>query len=317
MVTRVKNGVIVRDGGLGGGFIALRALGLLFGLLLLLNPNDDSLRLFLRAQRNTSTLGQLQGAIQDLTTSWLGAFGTTDEVDWHQSYFIASLGASGKRVYVGALGMWFEAPTHVATMQNWGDAVVQDEVRLIAFINVFVFMLWQCLPLQLMRDHFIVSRRNLRACRVHCLLTSVFSQESVMHLVQNLMFLLSRGPEVQRLIPQHFLFLYLGGGCFGAMLSALAFRHHESCGASPALYALLAFNAFLHPNREYALAGFELTAVQLMWTLLAMDFLSYTNGDAVDYASHAGGAMFGAGFCAHLKHVGGVFGALRLWINAR
>jgi membrane associated rhomboid family serine protease len=312
----IQNGVIIRHSRSNSGYFRLRALVLLAGLLVLLNPNADSLRLFMRAQKNTSTLGQLHGAVLDLTKSiqsWMGTY-TTDEVDWHRSYHVFSIGASGKHIYVGALGVWFDMQMDT-TLGAWGG--FENEVQMIAVINVLVFFLWQCLPTRFMRDHFTVSRRNLQACRIHCILTSTFSQESITHLLHNLMSLLSVGPEVRRLIPQHFLLLYLGGGCFGATLSSLMHKHNESLGASGAVFALLAFNAFLHPTREYILAGFQLTAVQLMWALLAIDFVRSANGDAVDYVAHAGGAMFGAGFCAHLKHAGGVLAALSLWINSR
>ena len=291
------SGQIERDGR-GGSGLAKLVLGLI-AMAFLLNPPAESLRLFLRARRTTSTLGQFRGALFDITKYWFGG----DELEEFNSFHLFSTGRSGGQTYVGLFGVWVELEWSAA--QHVGDIVGQalkQDLHRILLLNAAIFVLWMVLPSRFMEDHFTVSRRNLGSGRVHCLLSSVFSQQAFLHLLGNTVSLLSIGPELLRIIGRGFFWeLFLMGGMAGAALSALVQPRASSCGASGAVYALLAFNAALNPDRMQIIAGFELTNVQLVYTLLGIDLVSHWSGSTVDFVCHVGGAVFASVYCQHVN----------------
>lgn len=69
-----------------------------------------------------------------------------------------------------------------------------------------------------MLDHFSVSMRNLKALRVWTLVTSAFSQESIMHLFVNCLTLYFIGPHILAAVgARRFLNIYLVGGLFSSV----------------------------------------------------------------------------------------------------
>lgn len=300
-------------------------------LLVATAPSEASLTLYLTTRRDSSTLGQVRHTVQGLWSSLLGASSPESErVTNFASFGVLSVASvADGRSFLGACGIWLEAPTrdalvlHLPSIQlselarrirqgglaSWSPHPMHD-LYAIAVTNVVVWTLWAVKRQSwwwqnVMRRNFTVSRRNLRQHRYYTLITAVFSHEDLYHLAHNMVWLLAVGPEIQaQLGREQTLLLYVVGGIFGALASVLVHgAQFEGIGASGAVYALEACNCCVQPHRMYVWAGMKVTSMQLLGSRLCLDVVSHFHGSRVDCAAHVGGAVAGAVYWWHYLRV--------------
>jgi len=113
-------------------------------------------------------------------------------------------------------------------------------VHALVFGNLVVFLLWiwPQIPAPLMAEHFLVSWEHLGEGRLWVLLTAVFSHVMALHLLINMIVLMSFGPPLERLMgPGGFLALFLLAGLMGSLAHVGTSRFLMDRGDLPALGA--------------------------------------------------------------------------------
>lgn len=73
-------------------------------------------------------------------------------------------------------------------------------IKIICFINIFIFLLWKSKPMEYMRSHFTFNINNNNLRKWYTWITSSFSHESITHLSSNLYVLLLFGPSTLEVI---------------------------------------------------------------------------------------------------------------------
>jgi len=174
---------------------------------------------------------------------------------------------------------------------------------------VGVFILWQVPACTAMlRNYFVCSSRNLQSMRIISLLLSAISHAAPLHLVFNLLALLSIGPSVKRMLfmPGRWpVWPLLLGSAFAGSLSFLCLdggRYHDGCmGLSGVTLAILAVYARFLPSQPLGLLiggiiPVRLPASQLLNVILAWSiagtFLAARHS-RVAHSTHLGGLLFG------------------------
>ncbi|KAL7576607.1 hypothetical protein ACA910_005547 [Epithemia clementina (nom. ined.)] len=191
---------------------------------------------------------------------------------------------------------------------------------------VSVFLAWQTSHTfhqqhRLLRNWFIASRSNVQQGRWPCLMLSAVSHSSVMHLLVNLMTLLSFGPAVQRSLQQQHYHqaqqqypwpiwpLLLGSTLSGSILYLLwqlATGSSTSAGCmglSAVTCALVQVFCRMHPDAQLNMlvAGvipLHMTArvlSRVLWIVAGAGMLLETQdgGTTTAHAAHLGGLAFG------------------------
>lgn len=190
-------------------------------------------------------------------------------------------------------------------------------VGTLLWINVGVFMLWALpvLPLSFMEDNLLVSWSLLAEGRVWVLLTSVFSHNLLLHLLVNMVVLLSFGQPMERLMGSAaFVRFFLGAGVVASVAHAVTSRFLldqpdlRALGASGALAAVLILFSFAFPKAKVLLFFF----IPVPAIVAALGFIGI---DIWGLMAQMGGGTLPIGHGAHLG--GGLVGILYFLVRGR
>jgi membrane associated rhomboid family serine protease len=181
-------------------------------------------------------------------------------------------------------------------------------VNVILGLNVFIFLVWMtgAVPAPFMTEHFVVSWNHLAAGRWWVLVTALFSHVMIIHLVINMVVLLSFGaPLEQAMGSGRFLAFYLAAGVTGCLAHAVALQFlmgtpaQAACGASASLVAVLMLFALAFPKEQVLLFFvIPLPAIAAALAFVALDVygLVYQTGGGglpIGHGAHLGGALIG------------------------
>lgn len=137
------------------------------------------------------------------------------------------------------------------------------------------------------------------------LLTYMFVQFSILHLLFNLIWLFWFGAVIVDIRPRSILPLYIGGGLAGgiAFLLVCILSEHPAflAGSSASALAIIAAAAILAPDME--MRFFLIGNVKLKWFAPACILLALLGGagNAGAFAAHIGGALFGVLYALSAK----------------
>ena len=184
-------------------------------------------------------------------------------------------------------------------------------VWLLIGCNVAVFLLWQSAlaardgrRLRWLRDNFTVSLQSLRSGRLHCLVTSAFSQAELPHLAVNAFSLYAFGLPLCRFLGvQRFLIVYMGGAV-ASSLAHIAYQNLRrparaagsgsqgdvpAMGASGSAMACTVLFACLFPHSSFLLYFVVPVPAWLCAAgLVAYDAAQGWKADPRDRTAHAG-----------------------------
>lgn len=156
------------------------------------------------------------------------------------------------------------------------------------------------------------SRPELLAMRPWTILTYMFAQFDVLHIMFNMLWLYWFGAIFLSINTQkRLLALYLFGGIGGGLVYFLAYNTLPALiginagliGASAAVIAIVVATAIMMP--DYKVPLLFLGPVSLKWiaiATLAIDFLSITGQNGGGHISHIGGALTGAAFALAMRN---------------
>lgn len=161
-------------------------------------------------------------------------------------------------------------------------------------------MQWLCVP----------SSPSLFIGRCWTMLTYMVTHYGILHLLFNMLWLFWFGRLLMTtLSDRHILWLYIGGGVFGALLyiaGQATFpanpRAAYLCGASASVLSVMTATAIRTPNLTMNL--FLFGEVKLKWIAVACILLTFAGvggGSAGSQGAHIGGVIFGAAFTLALK----------------
>ncbi len=162
-------------------------------------------------------------------------------------------------------------------------------------------MQWLCVP----------SLPALFIGRCWTALTYMVTHYGILHLLFNMLWLFWFGRLLMTtLSDRHLLWLYIGGGAFGAILYVAgqatfptATGSSYLCGASAAVLSVMTAAAMRTPNLTMNL--FLLGEVKLKWIALGCILLTFAGvggGNTGGQAAHIGGVIFGVAFIMAIKH---------------
>ena len=146
------------------------------------------------------------------------------------------------------------------------------------------------------------------------LLTYMFFHEDFTHILFNMLWLWVFGKMfLQHFSPRQFQWVYLLGGCVGALAYIGAYNifpyfelvlpHALAMGASASIMAITLAAILAAPNQEVYLWG--LLRIRVAWIavgILLIDFLGITQSNAGGHIAHIGGALFGSIFLYITRH---------------
>jgi membrane associated rhomboid family serine protease len=209
----------------------------------------------------------------------------------------------------------FQAVLHTARQYLGHLRNTQPDLFAVAAMSLAVFVAWQLPPLHgILQAHFICRKRMLLAGRLHVLWLSAVSHVSFVHLLFNMITLLSVGPSVKQALwqqqigynsrgPLSLWPLMLGAAATGSLAHALAGHREGSCGLSGVTLAFLAVVARRYPQREftsrlfYGIVPVRLSGHLLLRVLLIGSALGSLNTRSdIAHVSHLAGCLFGMGY---------------------
>jgi membrane associated rhomboid family serine protease len=181
-------------------------------------------------------------------------------------------------------------------------------VNAVLAVNVAVFLLWQWpgVPVELMGGHFLVSWEHLAGGRVWVLVTAVFSHFLFLHLLVNMIVLVSFGPPLEHAMGAgRFLLFYLTAGIVGSLAHAgvshflIEGPGQPALGASSALAGVLLLYSLAYPRAKVLLFFvIPLPAILVALAFVAIDIWGLLaqiegNGLPIGHGAHLGGALTG------------------------
>jgi membrane associated rhomboid family serine protease len=184
-------------------------------------------------------------------------------------------------------------------------------VNVILALNVAIFLVWMSgvVPVAFMTEHFVVSWDHLAAGRVWVLLTALFSHVMGVHLVINMVVLLSFGAPLERAMGSgRFLLFYLAAGVAGCLAQAGTLQFlmgtpgQAACGASAALVAILMLFALAFPKEQVLLFFvIPLPAIGAALAFVTLDVFGLIyqmegGGLPIGHGAHLGGAVIGIAY---------------------
>lgn len=224
-------------------------------------------------------------------------------VEWHAKLGVAAVAKAGDAVHVGVFGRWL-APADLVPKQLRPrlEAVAADDAQVLLAVIVLIYVMHVLRPRWLFLRHFAASAEALRAGRYWSLLLAAVAHADLMHVAFNCLALSCAAPALQTRLRHDRVTFW----CFvvlAALASSLAsvFGHtqtgySETKGASGVIFAMLAHAAATNPAAPSSLYGMvEMPAATALVAMLAVDALVRSK-HGIDYASHAGGALFGLAF---------------------
>ncbi len=198
--------------------------------------------------------------------------------------------------------------------------MIQNQTRSIAVpvilvINIIIFILWNFrisafFDLQFMYNNFLVSYTAIADGRYWTLLTSVFSHNTIMHLLLNLFVLKSFGTVIEQILgTARFVTFYLIAGIFSSLCHALVSAYLlgelnlPALGASGAISGIVIIFCFLFPKEKILLLGIVPVPAYIgallfigldVWGLVAQ---AEGGGLPIGHGAHLGGALVGIIYC--------------------
>jgi membrane associated rhomboid family serine protease len=181
-------------------------------------------------------------------------------------------------------------------------------VNVLLVLNVVVFLLWLWpgVPVAVLAEHFLVSWRHLEEGRVWVLVTAVFSHNLSVHLLINMIVLLSFGPPLEQTLgSRRFLLFYLLAGVVGSLAHAGASAFlmgrpaQPALGASSALAGVLLLFSLAFPRAKVLLFFLiPLPALVAALAFIAIDVWGLIRqiegaGLPIGHGAHLGGALVG------------------------
>lgn len=169
-------------------------------------------------------------------------------------------------------------------------------------LNVLVWLLWQFMPPDIMRQFFILWKVDLLHPRPDYypygflplqLVTWFFSQQSFIHLLFNMLWLFFMGPVVEMVMnSRRFLAFYLYAG-LGSGVAVAVFDPSQApvLGASGAVSAMMMAFAFYFPNMKMSLLFFPFVRFKAIHMALAL--FAYSGYMVIFVEDQAGISHFG------------------------
>lgn len=161
-------------------------------------------------------------------------------------------------------------------------------------------MQWLCVP----------SSPALFLTRCWTALTYMVTHYGILHLLFNMLWLFWFGRLLMTtLSDRHLLWLYIGGGAFGALVYIVGQMIFPTvagsylCGASASVLSVMTATAIRTPNLTMTL--FLFGEVKLKWIAIACILLTFAGvggGNTGGQAAHIGGVLFGGAFILAIKH---------------
>lgn len=162
-------------------------------------------------------------------------------------------------------------------------------------------MQWLCVP----------ASPSLFLHRIWTAATYMVTHYDFLHLLFNMLWLFWFGRMLlTTLSERHLLWLYVGGGLFGALLYILSIATWPEgsatatylCGASASVLSIMAAAAIRTPDLRVGL--FLIGEVKLQWVAIGciiLTFVGVGGGNSGGQAAHIGGVIFGASFALATK----------------
>lgn len=176
---------------------------------------------------------------------------------------------------------------------------VTSTVKILFWINVVLFLMTYFggmvgIPFLDYGALFPISSPNFH---VYQFITSMFLHGGWLHIIFNMMALISIGPDVEtQLGERKFLLFYILMG-LGAAIAQLSFTSGAMIGASGAIFGLLIFFAFYNPDAEMMIFPFpiKIKVKYLTAILLSIEIGSiiFRLGAGIGHFAHLGGALTG------------------------
>jgi membrane associated rhomboid family serine protease len=181
-------------------------------------------------------------------------------------------------------------------------------VRWLLIVNIGVFLLWwfPVLGTSVMTENLLVSWSLLAEGRVWVLLTSVFSHNLLLHLLVNMVVLMSFGPPMEEIMgSRRFLRFYLLAGIVASVAHATTSRFLldqpdlRALGASGALAGILMLFSLSFPKAKVLLFFIiPLPAIVAVLGFVAIDvwgLVAQIGGGTlpIGHGAHLGGGAFG------------------------
>ncbi len=203
--------------------------------------------------------------------------------------------------------------SHGSTLRTWYVTSItmrrkSNLLTLILILNVVVFYLWNFSSLtpEFMADNFLVSWNHLLAGRYWVLLTSVFSHNTGLHLLINMLVLRSFGSILIPVLGRaSFLRFYIVAGIISSLSHAMTsnFLMHKpempALGASGSIAGLVMIFCLMFPKERIFIFG--LIPIPAMFGALAFvgldlwGLMAQTQGGGlqIGHGAHLGGAFTG------------------------
>ena len=252
-------------------------------------PSHDSFEIYLAsaAQHPSGYLGGLAALAERIILAV--------SVETH-AYILLRIGAHKGRHFVGIFGMWVPLPLlafKVPRLSVCRDGEVPHEA--FALLCIIGWVLATSAERYALR-HGVCSLNAVRAGRIWTVLTANVVHFSPIHLLHNVMQVLTLGPVLHSALGCDVMAVLLLFSALTASVASLVWsgvvcrRPNEgSAGASGVAMGMIAANAALYPRVVVRLYGVEMHSAALPFVHLAIDAACC----GVDLAAHAGGAACG------------------------
>jgi membrane associated rhomboid family serine protease len=252
-------------------------------------PSHDSFEIYLAsaAQHPSGYLGGLAALAERIILAV--------SVETH-AYILLRIGAHKGRHFVGIFGMWVPLPLlafKVPRLSVCRDGEVPHEA--FALLCIIGWVLATSAERYALR-HGVCSLNAVRAGRIWTVLTANVVHFSPIHLLHNVMQVLTLGPVLHSALGCDVMAVLLLFSALTASVASLVWNgmvcrrpNEGSAGASGVAMGMIAANAALYPRVVVRLYGVEMHWAALPFVHLAIDAACC----GVDLAAHAGGAACG------------------------
>ena len=248
-------------------------------------------------------------------------------VEWHASLGVASI-AKCESIHLGAFGRWLSLSDLVPKqLRPRLEALAADDSQLLLALIALIYVIHVLFPGWRFLRHFPASAEALRAGRYWSLVLAAFAHEDLMHVrcqcgkpgariaamasmgTQvgfNALALSRAAPALQtrlrhdRMTFWCFVLLAAVASSLASVFGRSTTGYTETKGASGIVFAMLAHAAATNPAAPMYVYGMEMPAATALVAMLAVDVL-VRSARGIDYACHAGGALFGLAFYEYCK----------------
>ena len=168
-------------------------------------------------------------------------------------------------------------------------------VRQIFYGNIIFFTF--CILFPELFNLFALYPFNNEEFQFYQFLTSIFTHAGPLHLIFNMLGLLSFGPQCEiDLGERKFLSFYFIAGFFGAITQILI-TPNPLVGASAAIFGLVIYATLLNPNQKMMIIFLPFISFKAKWlvTILVLFelYAAFFINDNVGHFAHLGGGLIG------------------------